>query len=1200
MANKANIQDLNLSGQLQLQENEFIIDDFTNNEFINKYGHTYGNKLSPIHRLKGTTSSLYHVTGYQDGATISQNNNFIQTPIGQISLNNFLSDGQINCSDTVLCYIPGSYSLTNRFAVRLLACSGSTLTFYMGWLSTTVPSTSSLTVSKASTTVSTGLSVILKGVSVGQINSSNYGFLILGINSSGDYVLQLYSYIWNSTSVSISVGKVGETTLSLTSIEDPVIVTYCAELGYKILVSVYSNKTNPEVETLVLMPVNDEMTAIPVLFANDGTSTTRSTSTVNTVNIKDLLTASSSDTVTYGKASYGLTKYQVDVNQNNENYSKITNLKWYYYFNTTPAKTETNTVSTLLSTDLSSYTATSWPSETEYIINARNESGDIKFKASLAGTNNYSDELVSDTLYELPNVNGSNDTKSAIVYLQTNEPIWQTILAVTDQTFNGFSYYVGVLVLEITTEEGVYKYKVVPHLNAAISEWEFYEMSGYVSVEPTISYTTTTTYETTPLVNFTGILSNGRCINTRTPQCTSGTVFDAQFYSFEGTYSDSSTWTIDDNYSLVTIPTTLNDESTILLTVPEDYNSPYSLVTQTFNVIDPYSFRTTLVYNSANKEEDEENYTDFNMTYDSNFGQIFLNSGFDTTYNYVGGSKYNQTTKTNHFSILYNYNEVSGISMNNILLTDWFSVSDILAWYGDFILYKDSNNNYKYLMLGTWETSYSKDNIDLFYQIINDRYFVTRSSSYYNAYDIETNKLIHWADDYNNRIMTGVSISGDYISDIDYDDYTLIDSYEIASGVNPTFEITSVPYSSLLLSPDIYSNVYADNFTVYDTRQQVEIFQAISETTPTYEVSYLNGLFFKNNMLLDTDWVSGTYLSVNALAEYVNTYNNNDMVINNGVAYPLMKYNGNNVYTYQLTNGLTNAEDVFVLQSLYYMVSKGNIYEINMQSGEIESYQAIVNVNGMTYIGFTPQFALFWSPMNKSFYAFTGAATMNKLFQADKISEITGTSYCTSTQEIFIGTDIGLVCVDENGWWMDDNLLNVFRLTYYDDKFYAYGYAYNNGTLERADYLYNYNDYVNPEATDSDNTLRFTTTWLGSKENLKRRIDCVYIRLEKGVDSAFDTSTLETETSSSSYTPDKFTITTTTMTDIGLEADTVSRDIAESDWDEKTNSLYIRFQPKYQKCVAMKFDVETTCPVISIAVGYIDLDEKAAISTVNI
>lgn len=134
----------------------------------------------------------------------------------------------------------------------------------------------------------------------------------------------------------------------------------------------------------------------------------------------------------------------------------------------------------------------------------------------------------------------------------------------------------------------------------------------------------------------------------------------------------------------------------------------------------------------------------------------------------------------------------------------------------------------------------------------------------------------------------------------------------------------------------------------------------------------------------------------------------------------------------------------------------------------------------------------------------------------------------------------------------------------------------SNEVLNDTKCSYEYKDNYNGE-------VHIKTKWFGDKTNKKIKCDCLYIRLHN-----------IKESNAQKY----IKIKSFTMTDIGME--TEEREITDLSFDQLTDTAYIRYQPKYQTCVGMSFDIKTNCPIVSMNIGYIPLDEMAQISQINI
>lgn len=133
------------------------------------------------------------------------------------------------------------------------------------------------------------------------------------------------------------------------------------------------------------------------------------------------------------------------------------------------------------------------------------------------------------------------------------------------------------------------------------------------------------------------------------------------------------------------------------------------------------------------------------------------------------------------------------------------------------------------------------------------------------------------------------------------------------------------------------------------------------------------------------------------------------------------------------------------------------------------------------------------------------------------------------------------------------------------------------------DYAYTNSLSASQVVSNIDDDLHIRTKWFGDKTNKKIKCDCLYIRLHN-----------VSENQNTKY----IKIKSITMTDIGVE--TSEKEISDIEFDSLTDTAYIRYQPQYQTCVAISFDIQTNCPIVSMSIGYTPLDESAQISVINI
>ena len=114
-----------------------------------------------------------------------------------------------------------------------------------------------------------------------------------------------------------------------------------------------------------------------------------------------------------------------------------------------------------------------------------------------------------------------------------------------------------------------------------------------------------------------------------------------------------------------------------------------------------------------------------------------------------------------HFNTLVNTSQdgssyVWGISYSNdedemgTLLTEWQNVDEnfYVIFDGEYFIYRDRYN--KLFKVSIVDGNQLK-------AIIDDRYIIVNTTSYFNCYDSVLERLTHYASDYNGRVIPGSS-----------------------------------------------------------------------------------------------------------------------------------------------------------------------------------------------------------------------------------------------------------------------------------------------------------------------------------------------------------------------------------------------------------------------------------------------------------
>ena len=768
---------------------------------------------------------------------------------------------------------------------------------------------------------------------------------------------------------------------------------------------------------------------------------------------------------------------------------------------------------------------------------------------------------------------------------------------------------VGVLWCEVEWQSNnvtlTKRFKIMPQTNIADPDtwrngWDYTilfraqdDVNYYID---SITSQTTSTVTDTPLAPLNAFLDGGKLICTDLPVNATGEDYFAKgLFGFTGAIDS-----VTEGGSAFTIKYNADGSNTFYVGLVQDteHAYPYRLISRAIS-LDKNYFRYMLRTKGFGDEikDEEGNVTkapaETDILYDSTYNKIIINPGYNSN---TGTLKTGAVYQKGPFRILYNNNVVSNISYGNndkigTLLCDWDIIDEILDIHEkpaqsaipDYIVIRDIYGN---IIKYSWETVDSATNEKPPFTVILDRFIVINTTSYYNCYDIKTGAKLHYASDYNNRFLMGIECY-DYLKQNSTNDemFEKNDLIQTISGSNQNgnYQITNDPISSYSVAPEVLENMWmvTNPFMLKceDATQAIDIYLGFQNVTATYFTSYKNGAFVRDTALDLAYMSTDTLYNPNIFTRYIHTFSFNDMIINSATntAYPLNKYNGQMFLSYQLTSGIENAENVFVVQTLIYYISDNKIWEAYYANGVLENVQAIAAIKGLKYLGCLPTEAIFWSPIDRTFWSFGGDAILRKVIQANDISMVYNSWYNEGTQELFVATNRGLLCLNNINNYMLTDYKNVSKMWFFDTYFIAKNTVHTTEGDETEDYKIAYE----PTVLNEDAYMHLTTKWFGSTENYKTRFDCIYFRLAKPA---------------LNVTP-KFTITSTTMTDISTESDTKT---IEPTFDEDTNTAYIRYQQPYQRAVATKYTINTNCPLISWAIGFEPLEETGSLSTINI
>lgn len=430
--------------------------------------------------------------------------------------------------------------------------------------------------------------------------------------------------------------------------------------------------------------------------------------------------------------------------------------------------------------------------------------------------------------------------------------------------------------------------------------------------------------------------------------------------------------------------------------------------------------------------------------------QILYDSGDGDTYCNAGGLSADVTSGSGWFTALFYNNQgsiskaydkwrylinssglISGLSYGNenfigTLLTEWNSIDE-----SEYPYFTDTTFTYKNTD-GKWYDIVLVKEQNEKINIIFDRYIIVHTNGFWNCYDIERGQPLHYATDFNNRAMAGVSMkrNTNYLNiGINNSSGHSLAKFFV-SGINSMYEVSQVAITSIQISPQAYLNITTGYESFIWSKaddeyqpQYIEIFAGINTdaTSATYQYSTckydITSITLKDSSLvgLNSPVAVGamTYYSPNIFTEFIHTYNNKDLIKNGKYGYPIVYNETTPILSYSSGKQISNVDGVFVIQSQFYAMIGGKIISITYDDYSIIGIDAIIDISGMIYLGNLPTRAYFWSPANRAIYSFTGDANLSLEMEANSITEVYDTYYSTMKEALFITTDKGTYVISD-------------------------------------------------------------------------------------------------------------------------------------------------------------------------------------------
>lgn len=515
--------------------------------------------------------------------------------------------------------------------------------------------------------------------------------------------------------------------------------------------------------------------------------------------------------------------------------------------------------------------------------------------------------------------------------------------------------------------------------------------------------------------------------------------------------------------------------------------------------------------------------------------------------------------------LIYN-NEISGISINNSVLT--YNVDKIVkikpcSFDNSMGLPNRYTGSIIYESEGKLKELYCEKNEDnLVNYSISGNYVFFKTVGYYNTLNLETGELFCRSDDWNDRLVpivtdkttakTGMFVSGWNVNAItlnknafssQYSQQVLSYMAEILYSNYRFFKV--INRQDLELKHNI--EIYGSNSPGENAKYISSIGYGSADQVVTYKDFSLEGTLYPQN----TD--NNMLYNLPVLFEAKDSYINEMFVTDKKSSYILVKaQNKETLLGYYLFTE-TEVNNIFLTQGQFYGINDEYIYSVGLDNSVVSINGVVANKQDLMFLGAFPTMALFWSKLDKSLYSFTGDAILQKVKEAYRINNIYNVYCDPSRLTMIISTDIGVIIIYQNQTMLLEEMKEPIEHIYYDSNTYVLD-----------DTLLSLSEQENYEPQN----IKLHTEYYGVGSGVKSVNDCVYIRIAKGKKNGFI----------------KFQ--SFVLNDRSTASEEKTVDLPDSVFDPITKSAFIKYQPKNQAGLGFSVKIETTNPVVSMAIGH--------------
>lgn len=493
-------------------------------------------------------------------------------------------------------------------------------------------------------------------------------------------------------------------------------------------------------------------------------------------------------------------------------------------------------------------------------------------------------------------------------------------------------------------------------------------------------------------------------------------------------------------------------------------------------------------------------------------------------------------------TLSYNKNPM-GISYNNSIITD-----DVLKFVhigDDFIAFK--NNSGELLKVQLRENEYPVYTVD-------DNFIYFNTTSYDNTYEFNTGSSFCRSDDYNDRVAIYGESTSYRLFASGYHQNAIEKNYKNFSTVIPQVSLNIPENSGLsfkLILPDDFVHpidiflpttsggpaIYKGTMTSGSLVTANALPQDLSKEGAPYPLESNGNVLYNTPVLMD---IKPTYINEKIGIIGDSSY----LLAKSQNQEPIMGY-------YEFT--LSEIQNIFLIQGSFYGMNDDYIFSLTYANSVLDNIRVAANKLDLEFLGAFPQYALFYSKLDKSLYRFTGDALLAKVKECYRINEITSV-YCDPARlTMIISTDIGTVILYQDQVFLLEDIKTTAEI-YYDNNAYVVG-----------DYLL----LLSYKAGYEIQPVKFKTSYYGAGANVKSVNDCIYLRLARNnVEKGY------------------IKITARILNETETVTKTKTINLVDSMFDKESGTCFIRYQPEIQSGTGFSIEVESTNPVAVMEVSH--------------